>query len=137
MSILHQISHDSTNLSKQNAQQPVCLPHLVDTYPVLSLSDLGCLADLGLGEQSWIDVYVDSAFKTFQWQAAGSIIVEKGYPVVIRLRPTLLEELTDCPGLAEYLDKQPKARAKGKRSAEPLVSPIKTKTPRLSAISGA
>ena len=57
--------------------------------------------------------------------------MEKGRPVLIRLRPTLRDELTDCPGLAEYLEKQPKGRSKLKRSADVLVSPIKPKMARL------
>jgi hypothetical protein len=81
--------------------------------------------NFGLAEKSWVDVYVDGAFKTFQIQARGSIAVEKGRPVLIRLRPNIREGLVDCPDLEEYIAKQPQARGKGKRAAEALVSPIK------------
>ena len=97
----------------------------------MSLGDLGYLADFGLGDKSWIDIYIDGDFKSFRFQGTGSITVEKGRPVLIRLRPTLRDELTDCPGITEYLEKQPKARTKGKRSANSLVSPIKSKISRL------
>ena len=96
------------DLIKQNGQPPACLQHQVDTYPILSLGNLKYLADFGLDEKSWIDIYIDGNFKSFQFHGDGSITVEKGRPVLIRLRPTLRDELTDCPGLAEYLEKQPK-----------------------------
>ena len=83
----------------------------------MSLGDLGYLADFGLGDKSWIDIYIDGDFKSFWFQGMGSIAVEKGRPVLIHLRPTLRDELTDCPGITEYLEKQPKAQSKGKRSA--------------------
>ena len=97
----------------------------------MSLSDLEYLADFGLGDKSWIDIYIDGDFKSFRFQGMGSITVEKGRQVLICLRPSLRDELTDCPGITEYLEKQPKARSKGKRSADSLVSPIKSKISRL------
>ena len=125
------------DLIKQNGQPPARLQHQVDTYPILSLGDLRYLADFGLDEKSWIDVYIDGTFMSFRFHGDGSITVEKGRPVLIRLRPTLRDELTDCPGLAEYLEKQPKGRSKRKRSADALVSPIKPKTARLNLGSNA
>ena len=97
-------------------------------YPILSLSDLKYLADFGLDEKSWIDIYIDGNFKSFRFHGDGSITVEKGQPVLIHLRPTLRDELTDCPGLAEYLEKQPKGQSKLKCSTDALISPIKPKT---------
>jgi len=80
-----------------------------------------------------VDVYVEGTFKTFRIQTSSSITVEKGRSVLLCLQPSLREELTDCPGLEMYISKQPKARAKGKRAAESLVSPAKShKMPRQS-----
>lgn len=89
------------------------------------------LSDCGLSENSWVDVYVEGTFKCFQIQTKSSITVEKGWPVLIRLRPNLREELTDCPGLDDHVEKQSKGCSKGKWPAEMLISPLKnTKVPR-------
>ena len=53
------------DLIKQNGQLPTCLQHQVDTYPILFLDDLKYLADFGLDEKSWIDIYIDGNFKSF------------------------------------------------------------------------
>src|ERR1700720_3190342 len=84
---------------KQNGQLPACLQHQVDTYPILSLSDLKYLADFGLNEKSWIDIYIDGNFNSYQFHGDGSIAVEKGRPVLIRLRPTLRDELKLTPNV--------------------------------------
>jgi hypothetical protein len=78
---------------------------------VLCLLDLSYLADFGLTANDWVDIYVDGSFKSFQIKAQSSIAVEKGRHVLLRLRPNALEELTDCPGLVEYTEKQPKSRS--------------------------
>ena len=63
------------DLIKQNGQLPTCLQHQVDTYPILFLDDLKYLADLGLDEKSWIDIYIDGNFKSFRFHGDGSITV--------------------------------------------------------------
>jgi hypothetical protein len=93
---------------------------------MLSLGNLEYLADFGLDEK----------FKSFQFHGDGPITVEKGWPVFIRLWVTLRDELTDCPGLVEYLEKQPKGQSKLKCSADVLVSLIKPKTAQLNLRSG-
>jgi len=45
-------------------QLPARLQNQVDTYPILSLSDLKYLTDFGLDEKSWIDIYIDGNFKS-------------------------------------------------------------------------
>lgn len=52
------------------------------------------------------------------------IKVDKEWPVLLRLRLSLTESLTDCPGLSEELVRQPKHYTSRKRVAEiALVSP--------------
>jgi hypothetical protein len=63
------------------------------------------------------------------------VTVNIAYPVLIRLRPTLIEPLTDCPGLDDELKLQPRAMSKNKRAAATVVSPMKA--PRLDSYSTA
>lgn len=68
-----------------------------------------------------------------RWVTSGLSVVltvNIAYHVLLRLRSSLLQPLVDCPGLEEELNAQPRASAGGKRTANPLVSPIK-KVPRL------
>lgn len=106
----------------------------MDTYPTLCLDDIEYIADFGLGDKSWIDVFVDGGFKSYQIRKQSSIQVERGREVLIRLRPSLREPLTDCPGIERYIAKQASARTSlGKRQGDALVSPLKlSKAPRLS-----
>lgn len=68
---------------------------------------------------------MDGDFKTFEIHGNGSVQVEKGRQLLMRLRPSLREELADCPGLSDKMALQSKARSKGKRPAQTLVSPAK------------
>ena len=80
--------------------------------------------------------YTDSAFIEYwdsRWvtsQLDVVITVNKAYPILIRLRPSI-QALTDCPGLEEHLKRQPRAFTKTKHASDAIVSPLK-KAPRLS-----
>lgn len=93
---------------------------------MLCLDDIAYIADFGLGAKSWVDVFVDGVWKSFQIQKHNSIQVEKGREVLIRLRPNLCEGLVDCPGLKQRIAKQGTARTgSSKRPADALISPHK------------
>lgn len=82
-------------------------------YPTL-------MNDLGINESTWFDLLVHGDWKTFQ--ASTPFSVDKHHPTVIRLRPSLREELevSDCPNLDSIISQQPR-----KRTSTALVSPPK------------
>jgi hypothetical protein len=72
-------------------------------YPAL-------MQDIGITDASWFDIYVDPDRKTMQ--AAAVFNVDKTRQTLIRLRPSLLDELelTDCPGINDFIADQPRNR---------------------------
>ncbi|KAJ7635628.1 hypothetical protein B0H17DRAFT_1149677 [Mycena rosella] len=113
--------------------QPASLEEFVDTYPRLQISSLtGVVEDLKLTPHSRLDHWSAGAFKTIYIESV--IHVEHGTPVLLKLRPSLTEEMSldDCPGLAEELSRQPRIY-RTKRThvgSDDLVSPLK-KTARI------
>lgn len=97
----------------------------MDTYPILLLADISTLLDVSRDYSTWVDVYVEGDFKSFPIQGTGSVEVERGRPLLMQLRPNLREPLTDCPGISEYTELQPKFCSNGKRAAQTVISPIK------------
>ncbi|KAJ7224210.1 hypothetical protein GGX14DRAFT_350635 [Mycena pura] len=76
--------------------------------------------DLGITETTWLDLHVNGEWKTLQ--ASTPFTVDKHHPSVIRIRPSLREELAigDCPDLERIVSQLPR-----KRTGTALVSPPK------------
>lgn len=110
-------------LLMQNGMKPLRLTHEVETYPQLRLSASSDLIDdLKLTADSRIDIWRG------EWmiiKVKDVIDVDRGQHILLRIRPSLLEELTDCPGLTEELALQPKRWRTGKRGGDESVSPLK------------
>ena len=109
----------------QNGVDPIRLEHYVKTWPRLQLESIPKLtADSGfhLTDESSIDIW-QGAWKTIDIKYV--IEVERGRSVLIKIRPSITEALTDCPGLDDELRLQPKRQLGNKRMAEALISPLK------------
>ncbi|KAJ7744875.1 hypothetical protein B0H16DRAFT_1857039 [Mycena metata] len=110
---------------------PLILQEFIATFPSLQLSSLpeAILDGLKLTTVSRVD-YWNGAWKTIDIQTV--LAVEKGRSTLLKLRPSLLLGLSldECPGLAEYLSRQPRVVGV-KRAGQSLeiVSPLK-KAPR-------
>ncbi|KAG6848445.1 hypothetical protein H0H93_016900, partial [Arthromyces matolae] len=111
-----------------DGKEPLRLNHYIESFPKFQLaSSASLISDLDLTPRSYVDL----------WQGEWNTItldtvfnVEKGQRVLLRLRPNLRTEITDCPGFDEELSTQSKRRpVTGKRAAAILVSPLK-KAPR-------
>ncbi|KAJ7270602.1 hypothetical protein B0H12DRAFT_1177792 [Mycena haematopus] len=78
------------------------------------------MRDLNLSNSSWFDLYSASDWKTLQ--VTTIFEVNKHYPALIRLRPSLLEDipLENCPNIDSFLVQQPR-----KRTGSAFVSPPK------------
>ncbi|KAJ7212990.1 hypothetical protein GGX14DRAFT_393200 [Mycena pura] len=102
-------------------QSPLRIQLPIPTFPQTCLADhADLMSELKLGSSSWLDVYQGGDWKTLQTSTV--IEVSKHHPVVIRLRPSLLEEipLERCPNYNDFLIQQPR-----KRTGSALVSPPK------------
>lgn len=114
-------------LDLQNGTEPIDMQIYVDTYPDFHLRSLSkTLAFCSHTEGAFID-YWDGQWVTSKLDIM--IMVNKAYPILIRLRPSL-HALTDCPGLDEQLKHQPQVSTKSKCTSDTLVSPLK-KAPHL------
>ncbi|KAJ7210574.1 hypothetical protein B0H12DRAFT_1225043 [Mycena haematopus] len=105
---------------------PLVLDQYIATFPNLQLSSLPDIVNgLKLTEATRLD-YWNGSWKIIDIHTVLS--VEKGRSTLLKLRPSLLEELSldDCPGLAERLLRQPRIVGL-KRAGQPLdvVSPVK------------
>jgi hypothetical protein len=80
------------------------MPQYIPTYPRLQLGDLtGLVDELQLDAKSRFDHWNGHTWDTI---SISSIIhVESNYPTLLKLRPSLLTELSlvDCPGLVTSL----------------------------------
>lgn len=90
------------------------------------------VVELSLQPNSYVDSYNT---ETGQWEQhkIGTVRpVEEGQRLLYRLRPSLLDSLTDCPQLDQELALQPhRAHAGIKRTSEPYSPPISNKHPRI------
>ncbi|KAJ3511417.1 hypothetical protein NMY22_g15653 [Coprinellus aureogranulatus] len=115
-------------------QQPLRLKQEVKAWPNFLFTTFPVLlAQLGLDENSFIDVYLHTGY--WSTMTVGTVItLERGYDLLVRLRPSLGEELAlgDCLGIDDELEYQPRSCG-SKRSAYNLVSPLK-KTPRIEGV---
>ncbi|KDQ52938.1 hypothetical protein JAAARDRAFT_61528 [Jaapia argillacea MUCL 33604] len=106
-----------------NGCPPVSFTYPLPTYPDLILSRIPhVMNDFKLSDISLVDVYIDT-WKTIT--ITTSFPVDCSRPVFVRLRPSLLEELKDCPGLAERVAGLPKRNTLNKRALDTVVSPPK------------
>jgi hypothetical protein len=108
----------------------VRIDQYIPTFPHLRLSactqlvndlELSATSRLDFWQGEWVTVDLESVLP-----------VEKGQRVILKIRPSLRQELknSECPGLNKELDLQPRKFRVSKRCAEDeLVSPIK-KAPR-------
>ncbi|KAJ7781676.1 hypothetical protein B0H14DRAFT_3164113 [Mycena olivaceomarginata] len=82
----------------------IAMPQYIPTYPRLQLGDLtGLVDELQLDAKSRFDHWNGHTWDTI---SISSIIhVESDYPTLLKLRPSLLTELSlvDCPGLGDEL----------------------------------
>lgn len=108
---------------KQNGAEPLRIKYFVKTYPELLLEDLSAaLEQCSYRKGSFIQYYSAAEWVTSQLDVV--LTVNIAYPILIRLLPSLVEPLVDCPGLEDELKMQP--RAKNKRpAADDLISPPK------------
>ncbi|KAF7966268.1 hypothetical protein HWV62_39397 [Athelia sp. TMB] len=109
----------------KNGQNPLTHTAFIKTYPDLPLKTLlPEFLQLGYRENSYIEYREDST-----WMSARpdiSITVNSAHTNLLRLAPSLIESLEDCPGLEEALKLQPRKLPKGKRAArDEVVSPVK------------
>ncbi|KAJ7204601.1 hypothetical protein C8J57DRAFT_1542165 [Mycena rebaudengoi] len=105
---------------------PLVLDQYIDTYPRLQLLSIQLLIDgLKLTDSSRLDHWNGS------WNVitiASVLVVEKGKHTLLKIRPSLLEELhlEDCPGLERELARQPRVTGqKCPGHAAEVVSPVK------------
>lgn len=102
---------------------PITLPCYIDTYPKVKLESVPLLVEqLELNDRSLFDYWVNHRWETVT--PSSILLVEKGHPVILRCRPSLIEELplSACPGISEIVQLQ----SRPKRAAEStLVSPLK------------
>jgi len=95
----------------------------VETWPYLQIRSITEIVEtFELDDSSLLDHW-QGEWKTIR--ISTPITVEKGQRALLRLRPSLREYLTDCPGIEKELQLQPKRPSGTKRAAETLVSPIK------------
>ncbi|KAG6815159.1 hypothetical protein H0H93_010756 [Arthromyces matolae] len=106
----------------QNSKPPLVLKHHVESFPHLQLSSCSkLLKNLNLTEDSYVDVFRGHEWETVDLETV--INVAKGERVLLKLRPSLLEELKDCPTLLDEIERQSKHGSR-KRSGPTLVSPL-------------
>ncbi|KIM77022.1 hypothetical protein PILCRDRAFT_12383 [Piloderma croceum F 1598] len=104
----------------QNGQQLINLAYYIPTYPDLPLQ----LPVEFIDEKDiCVDYYLNGRWQTSQPDVV--LTVNKAHTVLIRLCRSLLEPLTDCPGLDDKIKLQPRTSSRNKRGADDLVSPIK------------
>ncbi|KAJ6547957.1 hypothetical protein DFH09DRAFT_926742, partial [Mycena vulgaris] len=104
---------------------PLVFYQYIPTFPNLQLSSLpdNTLEALKLTNTSRAD-YWNGSWKIVDMQTV--LTVEKGRSTLIKLRPSLLQELSlqECPGLSEQLSRQPRVVGT-KRTGLEVVSPMK------------
>jgi hypothetical protein len=92
----------------------------IPTYPDLPLQSL---AHIFGPKATYIDYYWDGQWQTSQLDVV--LVINRAHAVLLRLRPSLLEALVECPGLDKEIKLQPRLSTRNKRAADDLVSPIK------------
>ncbi|KAF7975170.1 hypothetical protein HWV62_10359 [Athelia sp. TMB] len=109
----------------KNGQDALAYQSFVRTYPDLALCSLvPVFKQCGYIDNSFVEYW--NGHRWISTLPDISITVNVSHPTLIRLPRSLVEPLTDCPGLEDELKLQPRALSKGKRAAqEPLVSPVK------------
>ncbi|KAJ7112548.1 hypothetical protein C8R44DRAFT_741631 [Mycena epipterygia] len=106
---------------------PLIISQYIDTYPRLQLSQLSNLVEaLKLTRVSVIDYWSGGG----GWKIidlASVLTVENERRILLKLRPSLLEELSldDCIGLLDELQRQPRAYGKKRSGREEVISPLK------------
>ena len=75
----------------------------IPTYPDLPLQSL---AHFFGPKATYVDYYRDSQWRTSQLNIV--LVVNRAHAVLLRLRPSLLEALVDCPGLDKEIKLQPR-----------------------------
>jgi len=109
----------------QNGQDPLRLACYIELYPKFSIRSCPMLVKaFELGASSLIDMW-DGEWRTVN---IDTVLVLKRQRLLLRHQPSIRELLTDCPGIEEELQMQPKRPSGNKRAGETLVSPYKKKT---------
>ncbi|KAJ6577781.1 hypothetical protein B0H19DRAFT_1253094 [Mycena capillaripes] len=95
------------------------LHHQVPSLQMQFTAHPTLMNDLQITESTWFDLYMNGDWRTFQ--AATPFAVDKQRPSILRLRPSLREELAieDCPDVDNLMSQQ------RKRVGTDLVSPAK------------
>ncbi|KAI5120725.1 hypothetical protein M0805_006431 [Coniferiporia weirii] len=92
----------------RNGCDPLRIAHEVSTFPLFQLQDFPELVtELGLQSTSYIDVYNTETGLWEQHKITTVRSVEQDQRLLYRLRPSLLDGLTDCPSLEHELALQP------------------------------
>ncbi|KLO13841.1 hypothetical protein SCHPADRAFT_997049 [Schizopora paradoxa] len=114
----------------RNGLEPLRLAHEVTTFPLFRLQDFGELVsepELNLSPASYIDGYNPDTGLWEQIKLATVRTVEQDQRLLFRIRPRMLESLSDCPSLDQELALQPSPQQQQlKRSAPDADSPLQT-----------
>lgn len=109
---------------------PLRLAHEVTTFPLFRLQDFGELVsepELNLSPASYIDGYNPDTGLWEQIKLATVRTVEQDQRLLFRIRPRMLESLSDCPSLEQELALQPEPQQQHlKRAAPESDSPVQT-----------
>lgn len=94
-------------------------------YPELTIKSIDILSkspELNLDDKTLFE-YWNGAWTIIQIETP--LRAEQNRPLLLRLRPSLLRPLQDCPGIEEELRLQSKRTPTSKRAGDELVSPIR------------
>ncbi|KAL5508652.1 hypothetical protein ACEPAH_6271 [Sanghuangporus vaninii] len=109
----------------RNGCDPLRIAHEVSTFPLFQLQDFPeLIGELGLQPSSYIDAYNTETGQWEQHKISTVRSVEQDQRLLYRLRPSLLDSLTDCPFLEQELSLQhaPKSNLTKRHPSAPLAS---------------
>ncbi|KAL5530823.1 hypothetical protein ACEPAF_7081 [Sanghuangporus sanghuang] len=109
----------------RNGCEPLRIAHEVTTFPLFQLQDFPeLIGELGLQPSSYIDAYNTETGQWEQHKISTVRSVEQDQRLLYRLRPSLLDSLTDCPFLEQELSLQaaPKSNLTKRHPIAPLTS---------------
>ena len=114
----------NTSLLTQNGCEPLRIAQEVTTFPLFQLQDFPDLIhELCLQPSSYIDAYNNETGHWEQHKISTVRTVEQDQRLLYRLRPSLLDSLTDCPSLDQELSLQPSLKTKRHQVSSPPSAP--------------
>ncbi|KAK7689518.1 hypothetical protein QCA50_007310 [Cerrena zonata] len=105
----------------ENGKPPLRISHFARNYPRTSVDTIDALKPFNFTSSSLLDHWDGGNWNVINHKTVLQANKEK--PLLLRIRPSLLSELTDCPSL-DKLSQRPQSQTARKRPAEAiLVSP--------------